>query len=110
MRLKWPFRSRAEPKNETVLDVSAITDDLLRSILSGEQITKQQALSIPAVAAAVEKITNTFSVIPFKLYKEETDSDGKKVVTLVDDPVKMDTRIYSEHPQRVKIRVNFSGG
>jgi len=86
MRLKWPFRSRAEPKNETVLDVSAITDDLLRSILSGEQITKQQALSIPAVAAAVEKITNTFSVIPFKLYKEETDSDGKKVVTLVDDP------------------------
>lgn len=85
MKLKWPFRSRAEPKNETTLDESCVSDVLLQALLSGIPISKQQALSIPAVAAAVEKITNTFSVIPFRLYKESTDENGKKIVTLVDD-------------------------
>ena len=86
MKLKWPFRSRAEPKNETTLDESCVSDVLLQAILSGTPISKQQALSIPAVAAAVEKITNTISIIPFKLYREEDDGDGKKVVTMVEDP------------------------
>lgn len=48
--MKWPFRSRAEPRNETTADESAVEDVLLSAILSGESITKQQALSVPAVA------------------------------------------------------------
>lgn len=83
--MRWPFRSRAEPKNETILDASAVGDPLLAALLSGGDIDKKQALSIPAVAAAVEQISNTIAVIPFQLYQEGPGEDGKKKVTLVDD-------------------------
>ena len=33
--MKWPFRSRAEPRNETTADESAVEDVLLSAILSG---------------------------------------------------------------------------
>lgn len=83
--MKWPFRSRAEPRNETMADENAVEDVLLSAILSGESITKQQALSVPAVAAAVGKICNTVAVIPFRLYRETKGDGGKKVVHQVDD-------------------------
>ena len=83
--MRWPFRSRDDPKNETTVDENAVEDVLLSAILSGESITKQQALSIPAVAAAVEKICNTVAVIPFRLYLEKAREDGKKVIDAVGD-------------------------
>ena len=83
--MKWPFRSRTEPRNETTADESAVEDVLLSAILSGESITKQQALSVPAVAAAVEKVCNTVAVMPFRLYREHKNADGKKVVEAVED-------------------------
>ena len=83
--MKWPFRSRAEPRNETTADESAVEDVLLSAILSGESITKQQALSVPAVAAEVEKVCNTVAVMPFRLYREHKNADGKKVVEAVED-------------------------
>jgi HK97 family phage portal protein len=58
---------------------------LLEAIIGKTEIDRDSALEIPVVSSCVEKICNTFAMIPFKLYKEET-VDGKKVTKEVDDP------------------------
>ena len=65
-------------KRESILDESKCDDLLLRAILGGYTITREDALSIPKVSGCVDLICNTFAQIPFKLYKEST-KDGKKV-------------------------------
>jgi HK97 family phage portal protein len=53
-------------------------------MLGGVEVTREDALSIPAVSGWVDFICNTFAQIPFKLYKE-TVKDGKRVTEEVDD-------------------------
>lgn len=65
-------------KREEILDESKCDDVLLRAVLGGFAITREDALAIPAVSGCVDFICNTFAQIPFKLYKEST-KDGKKV-------------------------------
>ena len=65
-------------KREEILDESKCDDVLLRAMLGGGEITRDDALAIPAVSGCVDLICNTFAQIPFKLYKEST-KDGKKV-------------------------------
>ena len=79
------FRKK-EVKNEA--EQSAILEaspDLFNIILSGETITKESALSIPAVASAVDTIAGKISIIPLKLYQETVDKDGRKLVKEVQD-------------------------
>ena len=83
-------------KREEILDESKVDDVLLRAVLGGFAITRDDALAIPAVSGCVDFICNTFAQIPFKLYKEST-KDGKKVTEEVtnDDRVSIindDTR------------------
>lgn len=73
----WPFRKRAEEEN-----VESNEDSLLSAMLDNESISKEQALNVPAFAACVNKITETFSTIPIRLYK----SDGDKLEEIMDDP------------------------
>ena len=61
-----------------ILDESKVDDVLLRAVLGGFTITRDDALAIPSVSGCVDFICNTFAQIPFKLYKEST-KDGKKV-------------------------------
>jgi HK97 family phage portal protein len=59
---------------------------LLRSILTGEPIDIDQAMSIPAVASSVNLIAGLISVLPIKLYKHEKRDDGTlKTTELRDD-------------------------
>ncbi len=46
-----------------------VDDVLLKAMLSGEPITRKQAMTIPAVSAAVDFISNTIAAMPVKLYK-----------------------------------------
>lgn len=71
-------------KREEILDESKCDDVLLRAMLGGDGITRENALAIPAVSAWVDFVCNTFAQIPFKLYKE-TVKDGKKVTEEVKD-------------------------
>ena len=71
-------------KREEVLDASKTDDVLLRAVLSGCAMDRENALAIPSVAAWVDFICNTFAQIPFKLYKE-TVKDGKRVTEEVTD-------------------------
>lgn len=53
--------------------------DLIKAILSGDTITRKDAMSLPAVAEAVDLISNTVAMIPVKLYRE-TEQYGKRIV------------------------------
>ena len=57
-------------KRETVINIDAIDDILLKALIQGNSVTREQAMSIPAVSSAVDFICNTFAIIPFKLYEE----------------------------------------
>ena len=46
-----------------------VSDVLLRALLSGETITREKAMTIPAVSGAVDYISNTIASMPVKLYK-----------------------------------------
>lgn len=58
--------------------------ELLQAVLNETPITKERALSLPAVASAVDKISNTVAMIPVKLYREK-ELGGKRVVEEVKD-------------------------
>lgn len=53
----------------TLGDQGTIPDILLNTILKGERITIEQALSIPAVSSNVDFISNCIASMPIKLYK-----------------------------------------
>ena len=83
------FRKRSETENrEQILgEGDTISAALLTAIMSGSKITKEQALSIPAVAADVDFITSIIASMPIKLYRrvkdrvEEVENDSR--VTLL---------------------------
>lgn len=64
----WPFRMRADPEPEKT-EIGAGEDALLRSILAADCMTRDQAMNVPAFAACVNKIAETISTIPIRLYK-----------------------------------------
>ena len=47
----------------------AATDVLLQALLRNETITREQALTLPAVSGAVNLISNMIASMPVKLYK-----------------------------------------
>ena len=65
-------------KRAEMLDESKCDDVLLRAVLGGFTISRDDALAIPKISGSVDFICNTFAQIPFKLYKQSI-KDGKKV-------------------------------
>ena len=74
------FRKRNIEEIKTNVD-----DVLLSAILDKETISCEQALNIPAVAQCVNLISETVSMIPTKLYREETSDGKRKTVEIPDD-------------------------
>lgn len=60
-----------------------VSDVLLKALLENEIITREKALTLPAVSGAVDYICNTVASMPVKLYKhkqgkvEEMDTDAR---------------------------------
>ena len=64
-------------------DPSANVDDvLLRSLLNQETITREKAMTIPAIAGAVDFISGSLACMPVKLYRYKDD----EVQEVKDDP------------------------
>lgn len=63
---------------EGVLDGGA---ELLRALIGGDKFTAEQALEIPAFSAAVDFISNTVSMLPVKLYRENTADSSTEEIT-----------------------------
>ena len=84
------FKKRSIEANQNITD-----DLLLKSILSENTIDKAGALNIPAVARCVNLISDTVSMIPIKLYKEEMVNGKRKTVEVEDsrcDLFNLDTK------------------
>ena len=73
------FKKRSIEANQDITD-----DLLLKSILSENTIGKTEALNISAVARCVNLISDTVSMIPIKLYKEEMVNGKRKTVEIED--------------------------
>lgn len=83
----WSFRMRADPEPEKT---ETGEDALLRASLSDDYMTREQAMNVPAFAACVNKIAETVSTIPIRLYKLvdgklEAVEDDARVRLLNDD-------------------------
>ena len=84
------FKKRSVEANQNITD-----DLLLKSILSENAIGEAEALNIPAVARCVNLISDTVSMIPIKLYKEEMVNGKRKTVEIEDsrcDLFNLDTK------------------
>ena len=62
------FRKRDQGSASTQI-TPPIDDVLLQAILNGETITREKAMTLPAVAGAVDFISNMIASTPVKLYK-----------------------------------------
>lgn len=65
-------------------DLSGVLDggaELLRALIGGDKFTAEQALEIPAFSAAVDFISNTVSMLPVKLYRENTADSSTEEIT-----------------------------
>lgn len=77
-------------KRDTQVDASTVNDVLLRAILNGEEIKREDALTLPTVSGAVDFISSTIASMPVKLYKykkgkvEEQDTDTRVKMLNVD--------------------------
>lgn len=74
--------SAAQNGGQTLGDPGTISDVLLRALINGDPITREQALTIPAVAGDVDFIAGAVACMPVKLYKRK---DGK-VQEVENDP------------------------
>lgn len=77
------FRKRETPTQEITPPVS---DVLLQALLNQEKITREKALTLPAVSGAVDLISSMIACMPVKLYKVK---DGKVEEMLRDTRVKI---------------------
>ena len=69
---------------EEVLNEEKIEDVLLKAIVKGEEISRDEALTLPSVSSAIGLICDSFAMIPFRLY-EKKDKDGKKQTHEIND-------------------------
>lgn len=91
-REKAPAQERQDVSVGTSVDESTVSDVLLRALLSGETISRDKAMNIPAVASAVDLISSSVASMPVRLFKYK---DGHVVEVTDDDRVSMlngDTR------------------
>lgn len=77
-------------------DTDLVDDLVLRALLTGENIDANTALTVPAVASAVNRIASLVAVLPIKLYKREfiKDAKGKKTNKIKTVEVVNDNRVY----------------
>lgn len=86
MKIRNVFKKKIknEINKETIIDENAVSDVILKALLTGEEIDREKVLMIPAVSSAVGLICDSFAMIPFKLYKKTT-KEGKKQTTEVEN-------------------------
>lgn len=63
------FKKRDETPQPTEPITPPVDDVLLKALINGEKITKEKAMTLPAVAGAVDFLCSTIASIPVRLYK-----------------------------------------
>ena len=80
------FRKREETPQTQVEITPPVSDVLLQALIANETITREKALTLPAVSGAVDFISNMIACMPVKLYKYK---DGKVEEQSKDSRVKL---------------------
>ena len=81
----------AQERSDSIsVDEKTVDDVLLRSLLAGENISKEQAMNIPAVASAVDLISSSIASMPVRLFKikngrVEAVDDDERISMLNED-------------------------
>lgn len=74
------FNRRENRADDATGENTLVDDVILRSLLTGEDIDTKKALTIPAVASAVNRIATLVAVLPIKLYERvPIDAEGNRV-------------------------------
>lgn len=60
-------------------------DVLLTAIINGYGVDRKLAMSLPVISGNVDMICNMFAMIPFKLYEETIDENGKRTTKEIAD-------------------------
>lgn len=68
---------------QTTNNIIEPSDALLRALLAGEEINREAAMSVPAVAAAVDRIANVVAMLPIRLYQESSAGEDRRKVNEV---------------------------
>lgn len=72
--LKWWKQEERADTSEKVTDSDTnVSAALLQALMGSTEITRSQAMEIPSIRGALNKIAGTVSALPVKLYKESGD-------------------------------------
>lgn len=71
MKILNLFNKKQKIEKREIPITPPIDDPLLTALLSNEIITKEKALTLPAVAGAVDLISSTIATMPVKLYQNK---------------------------------------
>ena len=85
MGLRDLFKRKEETREEQMVNEDAVGVDLLRALLDDTNITRETILSVPSIAACVNKISDTVASLEIKLYKR----DGEKIEEVQDNRVRL---------------------
>ena len=80
----FDFNRKRDNTDETPTVTPPVNDVLLQALLNSEPVTREQAMTLPAVSGAVDFICGTIASMPVKLYKYK---NGKV------EPQENDTRV-----------------
>ena len=79
-------QERVEERDDQQTVTPPVSDVLLQALMNSETITREKALTLPAVSGAVDLISNCIASMPVKLYKYK---DGKVEEQIKDTRVKL---------------------
>ena len=82
----WPFKKKVVKERAEAVNFDEV---LLQAILNKGTVTLDEAMEIPSFAGCVNKICDTISIIPIKLYEKKKEGvaevDDDRVVLLNTD-------------------------
>lgn len=79
----FDFMKKRDTPTPIPVTTPEVSDVLLQALINGEAITREKAMTLPAVAGAVDFISNMVASMPVKLYKykqgrvEEVEDDTR---------------------------------
>jgi HK97 family phage portal protein len=79
----FSFMNKRDARTTSAPITPEVSDVLLQALINGETITREKAMTLPAVAGAVDFICNMVASMPVKLYKyksgrvEEVEGDTR---------------------------------
>lgn len=86
--MQWPKIFKKKNK----IDINSVDDILLKALIEGEVIGRNEAMTLPAVFKAVDFICGTIAMIPIKLYEITEEKKVREIedprVSLLNDDTK----------------------